>query len=133
MGMNDYNSDFGCTPMEHRQQIDSLIGALGLIDSPTDLFGPHVIRLAAQFIYDAQQKPSRREIAAMAMQGMLANSNLVNGSTTSLIADWAVNHADALIERLAADPVAGGVNLLPMHSRELDEELTDEPDRGVSR
>jgi hypothetical protein len=49
----------------------------------------------------------RELIAAMAMQGMLANSNLVNGSTTSLIADWAVDHADALIERLAADPVAG--------------------------
>ena len=110
MGMNDYNPDFGCTPMEYRQQIDSLIGALGLIDSPTDLFGPHVIRLATQFIYDAQQKPSRREIAAMAMQGMLANSNLVNGSTTSLIADWAVDHADALIERLNADPAEGASN-----------------------
>jgi hypothetical protein len=108
--MNDYNPDFGCTPMEYRQQIDSLIGALGLIDSPTDLFGPHVIRLATQFIYDAQQKPSRREIAAMAMQGMLANSNLVNGSTTSLIADWAVDHADALIERLNADPAEGASN-----------------------
>jgi hypothetical protein len=63
----------------------------------------------------------------------LANSNLVNGSTTSLIADWAVDHADALIARLSADPVAEGVNLLPMYSRELDEGLTDEPDRGVSR
>jgi hypothetical protein len=38
----------------------------------------------------------------------------------------AVNHADALIERLNADPVAEGVNLLPMYSRELDEGLTDE-------
>jgi hypothetical protein len=67
----------------------------------------------------------RELIAAMAMQGMLANSNLVNGSTTSLIADWAVNHADALIERLNADPVAEGVSLVPMYSRELDEGLTD--------
>ena len=50
----------------------------------------------------------RELIAAMAMQGMLANPSLVNGSTTSLIADWAVDHADALIERLNADPVAGG-------------------------
>jgi len=67
----------------------------------------------------------RELIAAMAMQGMLANPSLVNGSTTSLIADWAVDHADALIERLSADPVAEGLNLLPMYSRELDEGLTD--------
>ena len=67
----------------------------------------------------------RELIAAMAMQGMLANSNLVNGSTTNLIADWAVDYADALIERLNADPVAEGLNLLPMYSRELDEGLTD--------
>jgi hypothetical protein len=89
--------------------------------------------MTTKHIEEAQQKPSRREIAAMAMQGLLANSNLVNGSTTSLIADWAVDHADALIARLSADPVAEGVNLLPMYSRELDEGLTDEPDRGVSR
>jgi hypothetical protein len=104
MGMNDYNSDFGCTPMEYRQQIDSLIGALGLIDSPTDLFGPHVIRLATQFIYDAQQRPSRREIAARAMQGMLAGHPIYDPSG---VARTAVAYTDALIERLAADPVAG--------------------------
>jgi hypothetical protein len=92
-----------------------------------------IFTLAARAIEDAQQKPSRRQIAAMAMQGMLANSNLVNGSTTSLIADWAVDHADALIERLSADPVAEGVNPLPMHSSELDEGLSDDQDRGVSR
>jgi hypothetical protein len=51
----------------------------------------------------------RELIAAMAMQGLLANSNLVNGSTTSLIADWAVDHADALIERLSVD-LAEGAN-----------------------
>jgi len=67
----------------------------------------------------------REWIAARAMQGLSANPNLVNGSTTSLIADWAVEQADALIERLAADPVAEGLNLLPMYSRELDEGLTD--------
>ena len=76
--------------------------------------------------YEPEFGLTKRElIAAMAMQGMLANSNLVNGSTTSLIADWAVDHADALIERLNADPVAEGVNLLPLYSRELDEGLTD--------
>ena len=123
MGMNDFNPDFGCTPMEYRGQIDSLIGALGLIDSPTDLFGPHVIRLAAQFIYDAQQRPSRREIAAMAMQGMLANSRFDQGPR--LVAEGATQYADALIERLNADPVAEGLNLLPMYSPELDEGLTD--------
>ena len=105
MGANDYNSDFGCTPMEYRQQIDSLIGALGLIDSPTDMPGNEVVRLATQFIYDAQQRPSRREIAAMAMQGMLSNSRFDLGPR--LIAEGAAQYADALIERLNADPVAG--------------------------
>ena len=123
MGMNDYNPDFGCTPMEYRQQIDSLIGALGLIDSPTDLFGPHVIRLATQFIYDAQQKPSRREIAAMAMQGLLSDPE--ESGVYATVADVAVKYADALIERLNVDPVAEGLNLLPMYSSELDEGLTD--------
>jgi hypothetical protein len=73
----------------------------------------------------------RELIAAMAMQGLLATPGEYEHPKT--IADWAVDHTDALIERLSADPVAEGVNLLPMHSRELDEELTDEPDRGVSR
>jgi hypothetical protein len=105
MGANDFNSDFGCTPMEYRGQIDSLIGALGLLDSPTDLFGPHVIRLAAQFIYDAQQKPSRREIAAMAMQGLLSDPE--ESGVYATVADVAVKYADALIERLNADPAEG--------------------------
>jgi hypothetical protein len=92
-----------------------------LIDSPTDLFGPYVIRLATQFIYDAQQRPSRREIAAMAMQGMLTCF-----ADSYKVSEMAVKQADALIARLAADPVAEGVNLLPMYSRELDEGLTDD-------
>jgi hypothetical protein len=66
----------------------------------------------------------RELIAAMAMQGLLANPNLHTGQMS--IEGWAVNHADALIERLNADPVAEGLNLLPMYSRELDEGLTDE-------
>jgi hypothetical protein len=41
------------------------------------------------------------------------------------VASLAKKHADALIERLSADPVAEGVNLLPMYSTELYEELTD--------
>jgi hypothetical protein len=58
--------------------------------------------------YEPEFGLTKRElIAAMAMQGLLANSNLVNGSTTSLIADWALDHADALIERLSADPAEG--------------------------
>jgi hypothetical protein len=131
MGANDFNQDFGCTPMEYRGQIDSLIGALGLIDSPTDLFGPHVIRLAAQFIYDAQQKPSRREIAAMAMQGLLSHSRFIH--TVEVIASASIRAADALIAQLNADPVAEGVNLLPMYSMELDEGLGNDQDKGVGR
>jgi hypothetical protein len=131
MGMNDFNLDFGCTPTEYRSQIDSLIGALGLIDSPTDLTGHDVIRLATQFIYDAQQRPSRREIAAMAMQGLLSDPE--ESGVYATVADVAVKYADALIERLSADPVAEGVNLLPMYSSELDEGLDNDQDRGASR
>jgi hypothetical protein len=123
MAANDFNPDFGCTPMEYRSQIDSLIGALGLLDSPTDLTGHDVIRLATQFIYDAQQRPSRREIAAMAMQGLLGDPE--ESGVYATVADVAVKYADALIERLSADPVAQGVNVLPMYSPELDEGLTD--------
>jgi hypothetical protein len=73
----------------------------------------------------------RELIAAMAMQGLLSDPE--ESGVYATVADVAVRYADALIERLSADPVAEGVNLLPMYSRELDEELTDEPDRGVSR
>ncbi len=72
----------------------------------------------------------RELIAAMAMQGLLAGHPIYDPSG---VARTAVAYADALIERLAADPVAEGVNLLPVYSPELDEGLTDEPDRGVSR
>ncbi len=66
----------------------------------------------------------RELIAAMAMQGLLTNAGIVD--CYDKIAGLAVNHADALIERLSADPIAEGLNLLPMYSRELDEGLTDD-------
>lgn len=66
----------------------------------------------------------RELIAAMAMQGMLADSN--SARRFSVLADEAVRAADALIERLTADLVAEGVNLLPMYSRELDDGLKDD-------
>jgi hypothetical protein len=66
----------------------------------------------------------RELIAAMAMQGMLSNKN--QEGYWGDFAERAVKAADALIERLSADPVAEGVNLLPMYSRELDEGLTDD-------
>jgi hypothetical protein len=89
-----------------------------------DRAGRDVFAFAIKAIEDAQQKPSRREIAAMAMQGLLATPGEYEHAKT--IAQWAVDQADALIERLNADPVAEGVNLLPMYSRELDEGLTDD-------
>jgi hypothetical protein len=46
----------------------------------------------------------RELIAAMAMQGMLANSRFDQGPR--LVAEGATQYADALIERLNADPVA---------------------------
>jgi hypothetical protein len=66
----------------------------------------------------------RELIAAMAMQGLLTNAGIVD--CYDKIAGLAVNHADALIERLSADPIAEGLNLLPMYSQELDEGLTDD-------
>jgi hypothetical protein len=66
----------------------------------------------------------REFFAAMAMQGMLASSRFDQGPR--LVAEGATQYADALIERLSADPVAEGLNLLPMYSRELDEGLTDD-------
>jgi hypothetical protein len=74
--------------------------------------------------YNPEFGLTKRElIAAMAMKGMLSNSRFDQGPR--LVAEGATQYADALIERLNADPVAEGVNLLPMYSRELDEGLTD--------
>jgi hypothetical protein len=47
----------------------------------------------------------RELIAAMAMQGLLATPGEYEHAKT--IAQWAVDQADALIERLAADPAEG--------------------------
>jgi hypothetical protein len=74
----------------------------------------------------------RELIAAMAMQGLMSSRNL-QGVAFETVAQISTMAADALIERLNADPVAEGVNVLPMHSRELDEGLGDDQDRGVSR
>jgi hypothetical protein len=83
--------------------------------------------------YNPEFGLTKRElIAAMAMQGMLSNYSWLTGELKE-VADLSVQQADALIERLNADPVAEGLNLLPMYSHELDEGLTDDQDRGVSR
>jgi hypothetical protein len=59
--------------------------------------------------YEPEWGLTKRElIAAMAMQGMLANSRFDQGPR--LVAEGATQYADALIARLAADPVAEGVN-----------------------
>jgi hypothetical protein len=73
----------------------------------------------------------REKIAAMALQGLLADSNATG--EFKQVARLAVLHADALIDELSENPIAEGLNLLPMYSRELDEGLTDDQDRGVSR
>jgi hypothetical protein len=67
----------------------------------------------------------RELIAAMAMQGLMSSRNL-QGVAFETVAQISTRAADALIARLSADPVAEGLNLLPMYSRELDEGLTDE-------
>jgi hypothetical protein len=117
----DPHPDFGITPAQYHAGLAKIWDALDMPSNPT---GEDVFTLAARAIEDAQQRPSRREIAAMAMQGLAANSELHDANVV-LISGWAVQHADALIERLSADPMAEGVNLLPMCSRELDEGLTD--------
>jgi hypothetical protein len=61
-------------------------------------------------IDDPQQKPSRREIAAMAMQMFLQQTKLLflgpeyHDREVSAIASVSVKMADALIERLNAEP-----------------------------
>ena len=71
--------------------------------------------------YNPEFGLTKRElIAAMAMQGLLTCF-----ADNHKVAEMAVKQADALIKQLSADPVAEGVNLLPMYSRELDEGLTD--------
>jgi hypothetical protein len=122
----DPHPDFGITPAQYHHGLSKLWDALNMPSNPT---GEDVFTLAARAIEDAQQRPSRREIAAMAMQGLLSRS----GGHSSIVSEFALKHADALIKRLNADPVAEGLNILPMHSRELDEGLSDDQDRGVSR
>ncbi len=66
----------------------------------------------------------REEIAARAMQGLLADSNATG--EFKQVARLAVLHADALIDELSENPIAEGLNLLPMYSRELDEGLSND-------
>jgi hypothetical protein len=116
----DPHPDFGITPAQYHAGLSKLWDALNMPSNPT---GEDVFTLAARAIEDAQQKPSRREIAAMAMQGLLSDPE--ESGVYATVADVAVKYADALIERLSADP-AEGLNLLPMYSRELDKGLSNE-------
>jgi hypothetical protein len=77
----------------------------------------------------------RELIAAMAMQGLLANPEMVSDINRSRVAQMAIDEADQLIHYLTiaqdlesqgSDTIAEGLNLLPMYSRELDEGLTDD-------
>jgi hypothetical protein len=52
------------------------------------------------------QNGRRERIAARAMQGMLANSEL-GVANVVLIAGWAVQHADAIIEQLDSSGKGG--------------------------
>jgi hypothetical protein len=104
---NDYDPhpDFGITPAQYHAGLSKLWDAL---DMPSNPSGEDVFTLAARAIKDAQQRPSRREIAAMAMQGLLATpGEYVNAKT---IAIDSVDQADALIERLTADQAKGANN-----------------------
>jgi hypothetical protein len=117
----DPHPDFGITPVQYHAGLAKIWDALDMPSNPT---GEDVFTLAARAIEESQQRPSRREIAAMAMQGLLSDPE--ESGVYATVADVAVKYADALIERLSADPVAEGLNLLPMYSRELDEGMTDD-------
>jgi hypothetical protein len=76
--------------------------------------------------YEPEFGLTKRElIAAMAMKGLLANPGFREDVVHGRIARMAIDEANNLIYHLNADP-AEGVNLLPMHSSELDEGLTDD-------
>jgi hypothetical protein len=75
----------------------------------------------------------RELIAAMAMKGLLANPGFREDVVHGRIAKMAIYEANNLIYHLNAHPVAEGVNVLPMYSRELDEGLDNDQDRGASR
>jgi hypothetical protein len=109
--MNDYNSDFECTPEQYHAGLHMLWNVLGNRNPANE----DIFTLAARAIEEAQQKPSRREIAAMAMQGLLSNASIVGYKASYLelfdtLSEMAEKSADALIERLNADLVAEGAN-----------------------
>ena len=99
----DPHPDFGITPAQYHAGLSKLWDALDMPSNPT---GEDVFTLAARAIEDAQQKPSRREIAAMAMQGLMSSRNL-QGVAFETVAQISTMAADALIERLSADPKEG--------------------------
>jgi hypothetical protein len=108
----DPHPDFGITPAQYHAGLSKLWDALGN-RNPTN---EDVFTLAARAIEEAQQKPSRREIAAMAMQMFLQQTKLLflgpefHDREVSAIASVSVKMADALIERLNADPAAEGAS-----------------------
>jgi hypothetical protein len=100
----DPHPDFGITPAQYHHGLSKLWDALNMPSNPT---GEDVFTLAARAIEDAQQKPSRREIAAMMMQGMLADPGFREDVVHGRIAKMAIDEANNLIYHLNADPVAG--------------------------
>jgi hypothetical protein len=102
----DPHPDFGITPAQYHAGLSKLWDALNMPSNPT---GEDVFTLAARAIEESQQKPSRREIAAMAMQGLMSSRNL-QGVAFETVTQISTMAADALIERLSADPVVEGVD-----------------------
>jgi hypothetical protein len=68
----------------------------------------------------------RELIAAMMMQGILAKSEAVSQFPIHINVAEAIAYADEMINQLSKNPIAEGLNLLPMYSRELDEGLNDD-------
>jgi hypothetical protein len=77
--------------------------------------------------YNPEFGITKRELfAAMAMQGILAKPEEGRQFPIHINVAEAIAYADELINQLSKNPIAEGLNLLPMYSRELDEGLTDE-------
>jgi hypothetical protein len=68
----------------------------------------------------------RELIAAMAMQGLLARPEEGRQFPIHINVAEAIAYADELINQLSKNPIAEGLNLLPVHSRELDERAKDD-------
>ena len=93
--------------------LDDWRTVLGFVATDCKDYDPYT-----QFHRDLRNLSLEAQFALVAIEKLLKKRD-------ELWPGMAYKRANTLRERLAADPVAEGVNLLPLYSRELDEGLTD--------